>query len=306
VVAEIQAPLQRPSRRRRWRSLLALSLLATVLTFVGLALSPGGLQLLTEPFSSRQGLLSDADLRQIDEIKKLGGEAHILEWTPRFLGLFGGHGLLTISFHGKSFDDAALAQFVRTYGDRVSRLYLSNTGLTDAGLRHLAGLPYLQYLAIGNIDLPRHVRPGTTLPLNTVTDAGLVHLKGLTSLRDLNLGGLPVTDVGLDTVKDLPNLGALYLDRTRVLGPGLGRLKSLPGLAVLYLDGSAVTDGGLSHLKGAKNLQFLSLAGIPLTGRGLTHLKTLPKLNRLDINGCGLGFEDLSDFQVARPAVKLE
>jgi hypothetical protein len=34
--------------------------------------------------------------------------------------------------------------------------------------------------------------------------------------------------------------------------------------------------------------------------------KALPKLNQLDIQGCGLSFEDLDDFQVACPAVTLD
>ena len=64
--------------------------------------------------------------------------------TPGFFGRFGRRGLLHVSFHGKSFGDEALASFIKTYGDRLSGLYLSNTGITDAGLRHLAGLPNLQ------------------------------------------------------------------------------------------------------------------------------------------------------------------
>jgi hypothetical protein len=255
-------------------------------------------------FQRRSGL-SDDNFREIDEVRKLGGEAHFLSRTPGLFGVFGGRDLIDISIHGKPFDDEALARLAKTYGDHLSGLDLSNTGITDAGLRHLVGLPHLEDLRIGNID-PRHALPGATLPLNTITDAGLVHLKGLTGLKVLNLGGLPVTDAGLDALKDLPSLGGLYLDRTQVRGPGLGRLKSLPGLALIYLDGSAVADEGLSHLKGAANLQFLSLVGVPLTGRWLSHLKALPKLNHLDVKGCGLSFEDYDDFQTARPAVKIE
>jgi hypothetical protein len=317
MAAETQASSGRRLRRTRWRSLLGLGLLGTVLTLVGLSVGPGGLDL-SELFARGQGY-SDDDWRQIDEIKKLGGETHILERTPPFLGVFGGHGLLTVSFHGQAMDDAALARFVRRYGERVSRLYLSNTGITDASLRHLAGLSHLRDLELGNsVDPSLNVRsvslgtndplrrPVTTAPLNTVTDAGLVHLKGLTRLQSLNLNGLPVTDAGLDAVKDLPNLGGLYLDSTRVRGPGLGRLKSLPGLAVLYLDRSSVTDDGLRHLKGASNLQVLSLAGVPLTGQGLTHLKALPKLHQLGVNGCGISSEDLNEFTVTCPVLKPE
>jgi len=280
-----------------------LGVLGATLTFVGLIVGTGG-QPLVELFQRHEGLSED-NLRETDEIKKLGGDAHFLDRTPGLFGLFGGRDLISIGIHGRSFGDESLARLVKTYGDHLAYLEITNTGITDADLRHLAGLPYLRDLRIGNIN-PRHAVPGAVLPLNTITDAGLVHLRGLTKLGVLDLGGLPVTDEGLDVLKDLPNLGGLYLGRTKVRGTWLGRLKSLPGLAVVYLDGSAITDDGLSYLKGASNLQFLSLAGVPLTGRGLTHLKTLPKLNTLDIQGCGLSFEDMDNFLVACPSVKLE
>jgi Leucine-rich repeat (LRR) protein len=280
-----------------------LGLPCLVLTILALDFGMGGHPLLGL-LQRSQGLSAD-NFREFAEIEKLGGRVHFLSRTPGLFGRFGGRDLIDIGIHGKSFDDEALARLVKTYGDHLSGLELSNTGITDAGLRHLAALPHLTDLRIGNID-PRHALPGDPLPLNKITDAGLIHLKTLTQLKGLNLVGLPITDAGLDALKDLPNLGGLYLDRTRVTGPGLGRLKSLPGLAVLYLDGSAVTDLGLSNLKSATNLQVLSLAGVPLSGRGLAHLKGLPKLDRLDIQGCGLTFEDFNDFQVARPFVKLE
>ncbi len=303
VTASTQADSRYPTYRSRPRSWLTLGILGVILTFVGLVAGTGGPPQI-ELFPRSEGI-TEEHMRVMAEVKKLGGEARVMERNPRFLGRFGGQDRFSFSFHGKSFDDEALAQFIKTYGDRVWGLYLANTGVTDAGLRHLEGLSHIENLAIGNIDR-RQAPPGTVLPLNTITDAGLVHLRGLTSLGSLNLGGLPITDAGLDAVKDLPNLGGLYLDRTQVRGPGLGRLKSLPGLAVLYLDGSAVTDAGLSALTGATNLQVLSLADVPLSGPGLSRLKALPKLNRLDVKGCSLSFEDLDAFQVACPSVKLE
>jgi hypothetical protein len=291
---------ERSSRPTRWRSWLALSILGAVLTFAGLTVGNGGLPPI-ELYPRVEGI-SKADSRHLDEIKKLGGEAHFMERSPRFLGVFGGRDLLYYTFRGTAFDDDALARFVEVYGDRVWGLGLLNTSVTDAGLRHLAGLPHIRNLALGSAD----PRPSAPAAPERFTDAGLVHFKGLTSLSSLQLGGLPIPDSGLDAIKDLPNLGGLYLWRTKVQGLGLGRLKSLPALAVLYLDGSPISEPALEQLKGATNLQCLSLVGVPLTGRGLNYLTTLPRLNQLDVNQCGLEFEDIDDFQVACPAVKLE
>lgn len=287
----------------RWRSWLALGLVGSTLTVIGLVVGLWG------SFRGKSlheiPALSVNDTRLIDEIRKLGGDAHVLDWEPGLLGLSRGRGLLYVSFQGKSVSDLALARFVQRDGSRLRGLTLSNTGISDDGLRHLAGLTVIRELDIGNLD-PPHALRGATFPVNTITSAGVGHLKGLTSLRSLNLGGLPVDDADLDALKDLPNLVSLYLDRTKVRGPWFGRLKSLPKLAGVYLDGSAINDEGLSYLKGASGLQFLSVAGVRLTANGLAHLKMLPKLNRLDVKGCGLGFEALDEFQVACPRVKIE
>jgi hypothetical protein len=299
MMREIQG-MERQSRSQRWRSWLQLTILAAFLTFAGLTVGNGGLPQV-ELYPKVEGI-SQADSRHLDEIKKLGGEAHFMERTPRFLGVFGGRDLLYYGFRGTAFDDDKLAEFVKAYGDRVWGLGLVNTSVTNAGLRHLASLPNIHDLALGSSD----PIPGSARLPTQITDAGLVHLKDLTTLRGLHLGDLPVTDAGLDAIKDLPNLGGLYLWGTKVQGTGLGRLKSLPGLAVLYLDRSAITEEALSHLTGATNLQVLSLRGVALKRRGLKYLTLLPKLKQLDINNCGLEFEDIDDFQVACPAVKLE
>jgi hypothetical protein len=303
VTESPQGNARRPAYRSSLRAWLTLSILGAFLTFLGLVVSSGGLPEV-KLFPRSEGI-TDAHARVMAEIKKLGGEAQVVERNARFLGRFGVPDRFAFTFRGKTFDDEALARFIKTYGDRVWGLYLANTGVTDDGLCSLAALSHIETLAIGNLD-PRQRPPGIDLPPNAITDAGLVHMKGVKSLRNLTLGGLAITDAGLEALNDLPNLGGLYLYSTQVRGPGLRRLKSLPALAVLYLDGSAVTDEGLGALKGATNLQSLSLVGVPISGPGLSHLKALPKLNRLDVKECKLNFEDIDAFQVACPSVKLD
>jgi hypothetical protein len=291
--------------RNRWPSWLGLGLLGAFLTVFALVF--GAWDGLRGGNSHEIPAIGVDDTRMIDEIRKLGGDAHVLdwEWKSGFFGRYRGRGLLSVGFFRKPLGDEALARLVRMHGDRISRLDLSNSGISDESLRQLAALPIIKEFRLGGFD-PNRSGPGVTPPLNKITDAGLVHLKGLTTLKILNLGGLPVSDEGLDVLKDLPNLEVLYLQNTKVRGPGLGRLKSLPRLAVVLLDSSAITDEGLAYLAGASGLTFLSVAGVPLTDRGLAHLKSLPRLNRLDVKGCGLGSGALDEFQVACPAVRIE
>jgi hypothetical protein len=64
-----------------------------------------------------------------------------------------------------------------------------------------------------------------------VTDAGLKHLAGLTNLESLDLHGLPVTDDGLKHLEGLQNLRSLDMTNTRVTPEGRAALKAkLPKL----------------------------------------------------------------------------
>ena len=58
---------------------------------------------------------------------------------------------------------------------------------------------------------------------NGITDDGLRGLAGLSKLRELNLGDTSIGDAGLVYLAHLPRLETLRLDRTKVAGPGLTR-----------------------------------------------------------------------------------
>ena len=60
-----------------------------------------------------------------------------------------------------------------------------------------------------------------------ITDAGIAHLAGLTRLRRLYLRGTQITDAGLAQLKELTKLEALDLENTMVSGDGLKQLKKL-------------------------------------------------------------------------------
>src|SRR5262249_27033644 len=122
----------------------------------------------------------------------------------------------------------------------LSRLDLSNTGITDAGLAHLKGLPELSWLDLSKTQVTDnglvHLKglPLWDLELyrTKVTDAGLVHLKGM-RLTDLSLSGTSVTDVGLRHLRGLENLCTVNLFGTKVSKKGIDELQqALPDIRI--------------------------------------------------------------------------
>ena len=92
-----------------------------------------------------------------------------------------------------------------------------------------------------------------------VTDTGLKELAGLTQLQELYLGNTQVTDVGLKELKRLAQLQSLSLDETQVTDAGLKELARLRQLQSLSLSKTQVTDVGLKELAHLTQLRSLSL-----------------------------------------------
>ena len=302
-----------PRRRYGWRLKILLGLSTLLLGLLVLSrlslsqaklLGPWGQSVYEVVNPPAVQELSLSGRRLVAEVKALGGEAHLTEHTPGFLGHFGGTDSFYIRLNGTEFGDEDLVRLLQKHGNRIWGLDLRNTKVTDEGLGHLRGMSNLEQLVLGNDDLSGFA--DIHRPTSPITDAGLVHLRELPQLMNLNLSGLPVTDAGLAAIGDLPSLRGLYLSRTKVQGLNLGRLKSLPKLASLYLDGTQVTDKGLSQLAGASNLQILSLNGLPLTSEGLKPLKALPRLRQLEIIGCGLLDEEVEGLLISKPGLKIE
>ena len=84
-----------------------------------------------------------------------------------------------------------------------------------------------------------------------VTDAGLKELAALKQLTTLNLGVTQVTDAGLKELAPLKQLTTLYLHDTDVTDAGLKELTALKNLTTLHLGKTAVTDAGVKELQQA-------------------------------------------------------
>ncbi|MDW7995999.1 MAG: leucine-rich repeat domain-containing protein [Gemmatales bacterium] len=121
--------------------------------------------------------------------------------------------------------------------EEVTELWLSDTRITDAGLKELATLKKLKTLHLC----------GTGL-----TDVGLKELAALQNLTTLDLSDTPITDAGLKELAALKNLTTLDLENTRITDAGLKELARLKSLAVLYVDGGTkVTQRGIAELRKA-------------------------------------------------------
>ncbi len=110
---------------------------------------------------------------------------------------------------------------LRGLEDKLRRINLSRTRVTDDGLKLLGTMHKLEQLRLSGPN---------------ISDAGLKAVAQLSGLRFLHLIDAPITDVGLDQLHSLDHLESLYLDGTRVTDEGLGRLvAAMPGVH-LHID----------------------------------------------------------------------
>ncbi len=222
-------------------------------------------------------------------------------FSPRFLGLFGETEIFRIQQLRAEFTDVDLARLARKLGSHLGGLDLRGTRVTDEGLRHLKRMPNLNQLVLGS-----YGGGPTGAPKSPITDAGLAHLRDLPQLVELQLSGLAVTEEGLGAIGSLPNLETLHLRRGHIKCPVFSRLQAMPKLSSLDLDGSELADNGLGNLSGAANLRYLSLRGGSLTAEGLKALEALPRQQQLNIEACGLLDEEVEQFRISRPEVKID
>lgn len=121
-------------------------------------------------------------------------------------------------------------------GKPVTVVNFATTPAADDALANLKGLDKLQKL---------------TLNGTKITDAGLEHLKGLAGLQKLYLVDTKVGDAGLEHLKGLAGLQVLSLVGTQVTDAGLEHLKGLSNLQIVFLYGTKVTDAGAKTLQEA-------------------------------------------------------
>ncbi|HKA05900.1 MAG TPA: hypothetical protein VKD71_01500, partial [Gemmataceae bacterium] len=134
---------------------------------------------------------------------------------------------------------------------------------TDLGMAHLPHFKRLTYVDLGD-------------GLN-VTDAGLKHLAGLAHLENVIAHNSRLTDDGLKALTGLTRLRTLGVDGTGLTDAGVAHLKAFPHLESLGIGATSVSDAGLKTLAELKNLKWLNVRQTKATADAVKALhKALP------------------------------
>jgi Leucine-rich repeat (LRR) protein len=120
---------------------------------------------------------------------------------------------------------------------------------------------------------------------SNITDAGLKGVTGMSALENLRLWNTKITDMGGRELRQVRTLRTLDLSFTQVTDEGLKDLAALEQLEELKLQGSRVSDGGVAELKPLKDLRCLTLgSSSDFKGTRLAALNDLPSLRELRIH----------------------
>jgi len=142
----------------------------------------------------------------------------------------------------KSIDDQNAHHLRRL--QKLERLWLVGTSMTDATLVHLGSLPQLEILDVY----------GTN-----VGDAGMEHLAKLPRLERLRIAGGTISDAGIEHIARFPALRRLSLFDTKITDAGLPIVGRMKQLEELRLGSPSITDCGVMQLGTLTNLRDLSL-----------------------------------------------
>ncbi len=174
-------------------------------------------------------------------------------------------------------------------------LSLSNTGVSDKGLKRLANLPKLDSLYLnGN---------------HQITDKGILNLAPSTShLTVLSLYSCDISDDSAPTFLQFKDLIVLDLSRNpKVTNKTLKILKDkVKGLTTLAIGQDTVDEDGISVLPQYKDLKILDLSGIQISPKAQSYLATMKNLSCLYLEDCHLSTSDIQKLGSALPGVRIE
>jgi hypothetical protein len=127
----------------------------------------------------------------------------------------------SVHFEGLNFTDDRLAQVKDLLVD-FHGVFLTETSISDEGLKHLAGIKDLRCLAIPSIS-PQN--GGFTKKPGNVNGTGLAYLAHHENLEHLDLRNTRVNDAAIKHIRKLAQLTFLNLDRTKITDEGFEELQ---------------------------------------------------------------------------------
>ena len=240
-----------------------------------------------------------------------------LQWVVDHLGIDYLDSVVAVdAMNVKSFDDEAIRQVGRLGRLEFVRLSGCGDSVTDAGLRHLAGLGRLRHLDLDfsavkgpGLEVLRGMPDLLELKLEgiQISDADLKNLAGLVHLKHLDLTGTRLTDAGLESLAGLTDLEYFQIRGGPITAKGLGpvgEMKKLECLSLPYthveslapiahlreiyflnLTGCRLDDAGLVPLAGWRKLATVAISDNSVGDAGLKHLAMLPALRSLQLDG---------------------
>lgn len=162
--------------------------------------------------------------------------------------------------------------------DQCIYLDLSNTDVTDAGMK---------YLVEANVEL-------LDLSSTQVGDQGIRELMQIKSLAGLHIGRTQITDDGVRYLLSKPALDSLSLSHTGITDEGLKSVGQLTHMNTLWLDGTHITDRGLESLTNLHQMTQLDLSGTGVTSEGVLLLKDLKALRMLILKDTGISKDEIA------------
>lgn len=262
--------------------------------------------LLTDQGLSSLKNLTDLQVLIIDQ-SKLDGSG-ILNLKTRHLSYLG--------LPNSQLDDANLKKIIERWGGELTSLDLSNTRVSNAGLKELIDLPKLASLRIGGtLVTPQGVRDflerRSRLEVQQLKQLSLAGFSwggkelDLINLpnrwEELDLSGWKLSDADLEKLPVSKHLQTLKLSRTDITDAGVAFLNRIPSLRRLYLRGTQVTNAGLEIALEMRGTYFLEVGETQITFEDLMDEKFPSGRMRLDVSGMNLTVEQLRKLAKRRP-----
>ncbi len=205
-----------------------------------------------------------------------GGELKSLVGAPP-----GALVILGVSFNGTAYRLADKDVERLRACPHLTKLYCSETALTDEGLAALAALPQAGQLDLLAVSSPR------------ATIAGVAHLAKCRGLTHLTVSRTPLTG-GLKFVRELPDLKHFIAYSAKLTDEDLAAFRGtrLAGLNVPF--NPSITGAGLEHLLDCTGLGALDVSDTSVAGKDAALIAKLAKLNYLKASNLRWTDEDVA------------